>query len=104
MEKLPEPSVAEIELVRVLHALADPVRLTLLTVYADGLEHGCAPEDVSLEHLHKSTVSHHMRVLREAGLTSTRLSGRNRYVSLRRDDLEERFPGLLESLLQAVRP
>ncbi|MFB6890743.1 ArsR/SmtB family transcription factor [Kitasatospora sp. NPDC056327] len=101
-ERLPQPATAEIDLVTVLHALGDPVRMRLLTNYADGAEHSCAPQHLGLEHLHKSTVSHHMRVLREAGVTTTRVAGRNRYVSLRRTDLDARFPGLLDSLLAAA--
>ncbi|MFE2106584.1 ArsR/SmtB family transcription factor [Kitasatospora sp. NPDC059463] len=101
-ERLPQPAPAEIDLVTVLHALGDPVRLRLLTSYADGAEHSCDPRHLGLEHLHKSTVSHHMRVLREAGVTSTRVAGRHRYVSLRRTDLDARFPGLLDALLAAA--
>jgi DNA-binding transcriptional ArsR family regulator len=44
-------------------------------------------------------MSHHLRVLREAGLTRTRVEGTRRYVSLRREDLQARFPGLLEAVL-----
>jgi len=51
---------------------------------------------------HKSTVSHHMKIMREAGLTPTRAVGRNRYVQLRRDDLDARFPSLLDSLLKSL--
>ncbi|CAN3978734.1 ArsR/SmtB family transcription factor [Kitasatospora purpeofusca] len=102
-ERLPQPATAEIDLVTVLHALGDPVRMRLLTSYADGAEHSCDPRHLGLDHLHKSTVSHHMRVLREAGVTSTRVAGRNRFVSLRRADLDARFPGLLDALLAATR-
>lgn len=101
-ERLPQPDAEDIELVKVMHALGDPVRLWLLCVYGDGEEHSCAPEAVSLDHLHKSTVSHHMRVMREAGLTTTRVAGRNRYVRLRRDELDARFPGLLDALLASM--
>ncbi|MGW1176447.1 ArsR/SmtB family transcription factor [Kitasatospora sp. NPDC002543] len=100
-ERLPQPATADIDLVTVLHALGDPVRMTLLLSYADGGEHSCDPRGLGLEHLHKSTVSHHMRVLREAGVTTTRVAGRNRFVSLRRTDLDTRFPGLLDALLSA---
>ncbi|MFD7452628.1 ArsR/SmtB family transcription factor [Kitasatospora sp. NPDC059827] len=104
-ERLPQPPTADIDLVTVLHALGDPVRMRLLLSYADGAEHSCGPRDLGLDHLHKSTVSHHMRVLREAGVTSTRVAGRNRFVSLRRTDLDARFPGLLDALLaSAPRP
>ena len=50
----------------------------------------------------KATRSHHFKVLREAGLTHTRAEGTHRYVSLRRDDVDERFPGLLGAVLAAA--
>jgi DNA-binding transcriptional ArsR family regulator len=49
----------------------------------------------------KSTLSHHLKVLREAGVTHTRVLGTQRLVSLRTDELEERFPGVLGSVLAA---
>ena len=101
-ERLPQPATADIDLVTVLQALGDPVRMRLFTSYADGREHSCDSRHLGLSHLHKSTVSHHMRVMREAGLTTTRVAGRNRYVSLRRDDLDARFPGLLGALLASA--
>ena len=51
----------------------------------------------------KATLSHHFRVLREAGVVRTRLDGRKRLLSLRYDDLEARFPGLLDAVLSAKR-
>jgi DNA-binding transcriptional ArsR family regulator len=47
----------------------------------------------------RPTISHHYRVLREAGLTTTTVEGRHRIVTVRRDDLEARFPGLLAAVL-----
>ncbi|MER0447342.1 ArsR family transcriptional regulator [Streptomyces sp. Edi4] len=99
---LAQPDVDDIELVKVLHALGDPVRLRLLKVYADGEQYSCAPDVLGLAHLHKSTVSHHMRIMREAGVTATRVVGRGRYVQLRRADLDARFPGLLDALIKAL--
>ncbi|MFF4491791.1 ArsR/SmtB family transcription factor [Streptomyces sp. NPDC001544] len=101
-EWLPQPGTEDIELVRVLHALGDPVRLQLLKRYATGEQVSCAPDALGVGHLHKSTVSHHMKIMREAGITSTRVVGRNRYVQLRRPDLDARFPGLLDAILQAL--
>ncbi|WP_058045781.1 ArsR/SmtB family transcription factor [Streptomyces roseifaciens] len=101
-EWLPQPAAEDIRLVRVLHALGDPVRLQLLSVYLRGQEFDCDLSGLGLDHLHKSTVSHHMKVLREAGVTSTRVSGRNRFVKLRRVDLDKRFPGLLDALLRGL--
>jgi DNA-binding transcriptional ArsR family regulator len=57
--------------------------------------------DVGVE-LHKSALSHHDKVLREAGITRTIVNGRTREVELRRAELEERFPGLLEFLSAAA--
>ncbi|UKY52131.1 ArsR/SmtB family transcription factor [Streptomyces inhibens] len=99
---LDQPGSGEIELVKVLHALGDPTRLHLLRIYASGDQYDCSSERLGLGHLHKSTVSHHMRIMREAGITSTRVVGRNRYVQLRRADLDARFPGLLDALLKSL--
>ena len=94
---LPMPDADELELATVLEALADPVRLQIVTALAPGeLPCGSFPLPVS-----DSTRSHHLRILREAGVTRTRLSGTQRLVALRRDDLERRFPGLLGSVLAA---
>ncbi|GAA2062025.1 metalloregulator ArsR/SmtB family transcription factor [Streptomyces albiaxialis] len=101
-ELLPQPDVAEIDLVKVMHALGDSTRMHLFRTFAEtGLQCDCSSERLGLSHLHKSTVSHHLRILRESGLTSTWAVGRNRYVELRRDDLESRFPGLVEVLLSS---
>lgn len=99
---LEQPEARDIQLVKVLHALGDPTRLHLLRIYANGEQYDCSSERLGLVHLHKSTVSHHMRIMREAGLTSTRVVGRNRYVQLRRADLAARFPGLLEGLVKSL--
>ncbi|WP_171165161.1 helix-turn-helix domain-containing protein [Streptomyces sp. I05A-00742] len=101
-ELLPQPDVQDIELVKVLQALGDPVRLHLFRVFAESVQCDCSVERLNVSHLHKSTVSHHMRVLREAGVSSTRVVGRNRHMMLRRADLDARFPGLVDTLLAAV--
>lgn len=93
----PIPDVADIRLMDVLRALSDPGRVRMLTVLSDGEFHPCSPEAFGLD-VQKSTLSHHFKTMREAGLTITRVQGRNYAVRLRIDDLESRFPGLLESL------
>ncbi|HEX3787592.1 MAG TPA: helix-turn-helix transcriptional regulator [Pseudonocardiaceae bacterium] len=100
---LPQPGREDLDLVSVLHALADPVRLKLvanLVTEGDTLG-GCSPEHHSVP-LSASTLSHHWRVLREAGLTTTVADGRRRIVTVRVDDLEARFPGLLTAVLGPV--
>lgn len=98
----PQPDVADIELIEVLKAVSDPVRLHIVGVLAASGTESCSPEVFGLD-VHKSTISHHLRVLREAGVTSTLVvDGRKRGVSLRRADLDARFPGLVTGLLAGV--
>jgi DNA-binding transcriptional ArsR family regulator len=90
------PPRSELELPAVLHALSDPARLAIVRHLATGRERSCGGFDLDLS---KATLSHHYRVLREAGLVRARPDGRKRLLSLRREDLEARFPGLLEAVL-----
>lgn len=98
MPDLPEPDTSTIELTVVLQALADEGRLTIVRELAAQGEAACGTIDLGVS---KATRSHHFKVLRESGLTRTRTEGTRRWVSLRRDDLDERFPGLLDALLAA---
>jgi DNA-binding transcriptional ArsR family regulator len=100
MRTLHHPRIDEIALPDVLHALSDPVRLQIVRALADREEQSCSSVEASVS---KSTLSHHFKVLREAGVTHTRVNGTHRLVSIRRDELEERFPGLLDSVLGASR-
>jgi DNA-binding transcriptional ArsR family regulator len=94
---LEQPDTDEIELTEVLHALSDPMRLQLVrTLYEDGGERSCGSFDLPIA---KSTLTHHWRVLREAGVVTARTDGTRKYHCLRRDDLEARFPGLLGSVV-----
>ncbi|WP_329252577.1 helix-turn-helix domain-containing protein [Actinoallomurus sp. NBC_01490] len=98
---LPEPSVDSFDLTVILSALADPGRRALMTA----LYHSQGPIDCAVLAdkadlgLSNPTISHHYRVLREAGLTRTVTEGRQRIVRVRRDDMEKRFPGLLQAVL-----
>ena len=100
MRSLHHPRTEEIALEDVLHALSDPVRLKIVEAIADREERNCSSVEATVS---KSTLSHHFKVLREAGVTHTRANGTQRLISLRRDDLEERFPALLDSILAAAR-
>jgi DNA-binding transcriptional ArsR family regulator len=88
----------EVELPDLLHALGDPVRLEIVRHLADHPNQTCGALDTGLA---KSTLSHHLKVLREAGVTRTQAYGTQRIVSLRTTELEARFPGLLDSVLHA---
>lgn len=86
----------DIELSDVLSALGHPARLQIVQVLADDTEHACGG---IVPGISKSTLTHHWKVLRDAGVINQRPSGRENLLSLRRDDLDQRFPGLLDSIL-----
>lgn len=94
------PELASLELVTVLHALGDPVRLEIVQELASGAERPCSDLH-GVGGITVATLSHHLRVLREAGLTRTRVSGKHRFLSLRLAELEQRFPGMITSVLRA---
>jgi DNA-binding transcriptional ArsR family regulator len=96
-EILSMPSADDLELPEVLQALSDPIRLRIVAELAAGGEQACGvmPLPVSA-----STRSHHFRILREAGLTVTRIVGTQRLVRLRREAVDARFPGLLDAVLE----
>lgn len=97
--QLPHPDLAGIELPAVLFALSDPARLELVRQLAT---HGsltvaeCQAYDPDVP---KSTFSHHLKTLREAGVVRNEPTGRRRTVTLRRAELDKRFPGLLAAVL-----
>ncbi|MET9318296.1 metalloregulator ArsR/SmtB family transcription factor [Kribbella sp. NPDC003505] len=95
---LTHPDVAEVELVQVLHALADPTRLTIVRTLRRDVERPCGTFPVTVA---PSTLSHHFRVLRDAGLIHQREDGNRRWTTLRHGDLETRFPGLIDAVLRA---
>ena len=97
MSIVEEPETRSLDLPAVLAALADPVRLSIVAELRARGEVQCGTFDVPVA---RSTLSHHLKVLREAGVTRTRIEGVERYVSLRDKDLEARFPGLLGAVAQ----
>jgi DNA-binding transcriptional ArsR family regulator len=99
MKHVHEPNPSEIALPSVMAALSDPVRVEIVRCLASGGEAACGTFDLGVA---KATRSHHLRVLREAGLTHTRAQGTHRFISLRREELDARFPGLLDAVLAAA--
>jgi DNA-binding transcriptional ArsR family regulator len=97
--ELPHPDLADVELPAVLFALSDPVRLDLIRGLAAEGPLTVAQCQASGPNVPKSTFSHHLKTLREAGLIRNEPSGRRRTVTLRRDELDERFPGLIDAVL-----
>ncbi|MGW6982163.1 ArsR/SmtB family transcription factor [Streptomyces sp. NPDC054932] len=100
--ELNHPAADRIELVGVLAALGHPVRLEIVRKLASGREAFCGEV---VPDLPRSSVTHHLRTLRESGVICQRPQGRKLYLALRRDDLERSFPGLLQIVLgEAFRP
>jgi DNA-binding transcriptional ArsR family regulator len=94
------PSREDLELAAVLHALSDPQRLRIVQALAEDSEpRRCGTFGLDIT---KSTLTHHFRILREAGIIEQRCEGTAKLNSLRREDLEERFPGLLDAVLQSA--
>jgi DNA-binding transcriptional ArsR family regulator len=91
------PERDAIQLVDVLQALGDPVRLQIVRIL-DNADGAIACHEIPIP-VSKSTGSHHLKVLREAGVVKAQVDGTRRYYTLRTEDLEARFPGLLESVL-----
>jgi len=92
---LPEPAADEMRLEAILAALADPLRLTIvykLMRDSDAYDHPCGWFGFDRP---KSTLTHHFKALRAAGVIRQRQYGLERRSRLRREDLDARFPGLL---------
>lgn len=101
MKKLYHPERHNISLTAVLYALGEPIRLKIVKSLA---AHGEQPCGACNALIPKSTLSRHFQVLREAGIIHIRQEGTQRINSLRREDLDARFPGLLDLVLQASEP
>ncbi|MBD0379827.1 ArsR/SmtB family transcription factor [Paenibacillus sedimenti] len=99
MRPLYHPARNDIELSSILHALSDDIRLKAVKILAEQGELCCGAIELNIP---KSTLSHHLKVLRESGLIHTRIEGTQRFTTLRREDLQARFPGLLDSILPLV--
>jgi len=93
------PEREQIRLEHVLSALGNPLRLSVVRMLAQGEERTCGS---FLRDQTKSTMTHHWRVLRTSGVIWQRPVGRENLLSLRREDLDARFPGLLDALLCAM--
>ncbi|MER5887518.1 helix-turn-helix domain-containing protein [Streptomyces sp. NPDC001941] len=93
--ELYHPDREEISLDKVLHALSDPIRRDIARVMHLEGSRVCGQLDYPIA---KSTLSHHLKVLRESGVMHTEIRGTARVVTLRRDDIESLFPGLLDAV------
>ncbi|GAA4406703.1 ArsR/SmtB family transcription factor [Tsukamurella soli] len=92
-----------VDIGQVLRALGEPVRLAIVRKLADGQAHAKSIEEWDLG-MQKSALSHHFRALRLLGLTEVIVTGRSHAIRLRRDEIDRRFPGLLDAVLHAPQP
>lgn len=102
-EPLPEPGVDDLRLETVMGALSDPLRLFIvrkLLLDSESYDHPCGWFGIDRP---KSSLTHHFKALREAGVTRQRQYGLERRSQVRVDDLQARFPGLLD-LVAAWQP
>ena len=100
MRSISHPDTNRITLAEVLYALGDPVRLKIVKTIAQKGEQAC--RDCGGSAIAKSTLSHHFKILREAGIIHTQKVGTQHLNSLRTDELEARFPGVLAAVLAAA--
>jgi DNA-binding transcriptional ArsR family regulator len=100
---LPHPTRDQIELPMVLDCLSDPTRLAIVCDLAkqDQAATGLRCGDFNALS-GKSNLAYHFARLREAGLIRTRIAGTTRYMRLRREDLDARFPGLIDAIVKAA--
>ena len=103
MKPLMHPSIDDITVEGILHALSDPVRAA---IYADMAGAGCAQTcstflQVVDREIPKSTLSQHFRTLREAGLIRSERHGVEMLNTTRCVEIEQRFPGLLPAIMKA---
>lgn len=91
------PDISHADPINLLRACADPVRLQVIEILHDGQEYSCS-DLADRVGIPLPTMSHHLKTLREAGITFNRKDGTKRWTSLRRKDLDEKFPGLADQL------
>lgn len=100
MVQFVHPATKDITLEGVLGALADPMRLRIVGSLLKKNDCMSCSEAAPCPDMAKSTLSHHFRILREAGIIRTSKIGVENRNVLRLDDINARFPGLLKQILK----
>lgn len=99
MRQIKHPNIDQVELTDIMYALADPTRLEIVGQLAKaGRKMTCGEFDCNRP---KSSMSHHFKILRAAGLVETLIEGTEHMNSLRLEEIEQKFPGVLPSILKA---
>lgn len=95
------PSLEEVTLAQVMQALSDPCRLKIVATLIEAGAVALACNQFALD-VSKATASHHFEVLRNCGVTNTEMQGTKRMTSLRREEFEARFPGIIDLVAKSV--
>jgi DNA-binding transcriptional ArsR family regulator len=99
MRQIKHPNIEQVELTDIMYALSDPTRIEIVTLLAKaGKKLTCGEVDLNRP---KSSMSHHFKILRSAGLVETVIEGTEHMNSLRLDEIEKKFPGVLSSVIKA---
>jgi DNA-binding transcriptional ArsR family regulator len=103
MRPLFHPSIEDVTVEGILHALSDPVRVAIFTAIAgSGCSHACSNFlNVSEKTIPKSTLSQHFKALREAGLIRGERRGVEMQNTSRCAEIDQRFPGLIAAIVSA---
>jgi DNA-binding transcriptional ArsR family regulator len=100
MRKIQHPNIDQVELTDIMYALADPTRLEIVALLANaGKQMTCGEINLNRP---KSSMSHHFKILRAAGLVETLIEGTEHMNSLRVEEIEQKFPGVLNAVIKAI--
>jgi DNA-binding transcriptional ArsR family regulator len=100
MRQIKHPNIEQVELTDIMYALADPTRLEIVSLLANaGRRMTCGELDLNRP---KSSMSHHFKILRSAGLVETVVEGTEHMNSLRYEEIERKYPGVLHAVLKAT--
>lgn len=100
MRQIKHPHIDQVELTDLMYALSDPTRLEIVARLARaGRSMTCGEFDLNRP---KSSLSHHFKILRAAGVVETLIEGTEHMNKLRLADIEQKFPGVLLSVLRAL--
>ncbi|WP_018986398.1 ArsR/SmtB family transcription factor [Methylophilus methylotrophus] len=100
MRQIKHPAIEQVELTDIMYALSDPTRLEIVARLAKaGRKMTCGEFDLNRP---KSSMSHHFKILRSAGLVETLIEGTEHMNTLRVAEIEQKFPGVLQSILKSL--
>jgi len=100
MRQIKHPTIEQVELTDIMYALADPTRLEIVVMLARaGKKLTCGEINLNRP---KSSMSHHFKILRSAGLVETLIEGTEHMNSLRLEEVESKYPGVLNAVLKAA--